>query len=235
MPFSVTKDDVLSISADAAVICVEISGSVSGVPSSERLAEAGGAALRDSLRRQKFLPVGSAAAAEPCGLPFRSLIRSASPWWMNSRGNEFLILHRCYRSIYAAAKQLGCRRVVMPFLSASYYGFPQEEAVNIALTEAGKTDLETVFAADTQKLYEIGRGEYRKPKIISYVGYYRDHALFELDNGFFARVDLRPEIVEVTEIPYFEACYREGNNPLQKPLPEEEIARLRGIYEAISW
>ena len=32
-------------------------------------------------------------------------------------------------------------------------------------------------------------------------------------------------------IPYFEACYREGNNPLQRPLSKEEILRLRRIWE----
>ena len=67
------------------------------------------------------------------------------------------------------------------------------------------------------------------------MGYYRDHALFALDNGLFARVDLRPENRDVALIPYFEACYRAGNNPLQPPLPDEEIERLRRIYEENDW
>ena len=68
-----------------------------------------------------------------------------------------------------------------------------------------------------------------------YIGYYRDHALFELDNGLFARVDIRPEVVDVTPISYFEPCFRTGNNPLQPPLPESEIARLRQIYADNDW
>ena len=72
-------------------------------------------------------------------------------------------------------------------------------------------------------------------EIVSYVGYYRDAAIFALSNGLFARVDLRPELRQVDVIPYFEACYREGNNPLQTPLPEAEIARLRRIYEETDW
>ena len=72
---------------------------------------------------------------------------------------------------------------------------------------------------------------WRKPQILSYIGYYRDHALFALDNGLFARVDIRPEKREADVIPYFEPCYRQDNNPLQKPLEEKEILRLRRIWE----
>ena len=71
----------------------------------------------------------------------------------------------------------------------------------------------------------------RKAKIVSYVGYYRDYAIFELDNGLFARVDLRPELRWADTVPYFEACYREGIDPLQEKLPEEEIRRLAAIWE----
>ena len=85
----------------------------------------------------------------------------------------------------------------------------------------------------TEELYALGLAEYRRPEIAAYVGYYRDHAVFALDNGLFARVDLRREIRDVSVIPYFEACYRAGNNPLQEPLPVEEIRRLMRIYDEI--
>ncbi|MBO5496709.1 MAG: hypothetical protein J5967_04835, partial [Oscillospiraceae bacterium] len=116
-----------------------------------------------------------------------------------------------------------------------YYRFPQEEAVRIALEEAGRRSVETVFVPGTGALEALSRQEYRRPGIVSYVGYYRDAAIFALSNGLFARVDLRPELRQVDVIPYFEACYREGNNPLQAPLPEAEIERLRRIYEETDW
>ena len=130
---------------------------------------------------------------------------------------------------------VGAETVALPFLSTWYYRFPQEEAVHVALREAERTDVRALFTADTPELFTLSKQDYRKPQIVSYIGYYRDHALFELDNGLFARVDLRPENVEADVIPYFEACYRVGNNPLQEPLPEAEIARLRAIYEDYDW
>ena len=218
--------------ADAAVLCTEITMDISDIPSSRRLLKAGGSALQTALRPIRFLPAGSACAIDGCGLPYANLILTAPPRWLNGKMNELKVLRRCYESIFETARELGAGAVVLPFLSTQYYRFPQAEAVHIALREAEKSPLEAIFLADSGTLIELAQTPYRKPSVVSYVGYYRDHAMFELDNGLFARVDLRPEITDVSVIPYFEACYRVGNNPLQTPLPDAEIARLRGIYEA---
>ena len=231
----VTQEDILSVRADAAVLGLEMTMSVAESPVGLRLAEAGGAALREAIQRQRFLAVGSAAAAGNCGLPFGQLLLTAIPRWLTGKANELLALRRCYESVFALAESLGCCRLASPFLSAQYYHFPQAEAVHIALTAAEQTGLEVLFLAETPALFALSAQPYRRPQIVSYIGYYRDHALFELDNGLFARVDLRPEIRETAMIPYFEACYRAGNNPLQPPLPEAEITRLRHIWESSIW
>ena len=235
MSYTVIQGDILSVRADAAVLALEMTGNAAAAPSAQRLVQAGGKELAEVLHRAKFLPVGSAAEAAPGMLPFSRLILTAEPRWLTGKANELLALRRCYENIYALAEKLDCKRLVMPFLSAANYRFPQEEAVHIALSEAESRSVESVFVADTAALLEWSRKAYRKPQIVSYIGWYRDHALFELDNGLFARVDLRPEVQDVSVIPYFEACYRVGNNPLQVPLSEEEIARLREIYETYEW
>lgn len=235
MPGTVTQEDILSVRADAAALSVEIALNISDGPSCRRLGEAGGEALRASIRRQRFLPVGSSAVAEPGELPFRHILFTAAPRWLTGKANEFLALHRCYESLYARADELGCRSLVMPFLSSWYYRFPQDEAVRIALAEAKKWPGETIFVADTPELYALSQKGWRKPKIVSYTGWYRDHAVFELDNGLYARVDLRPERTEVGVIPFIEACFRKETDPLQTPLPESEIERLRRIYEENDW
>lgn len=235
MSYRVTREDILSLQADAAALSVEISLDVSDTPVCRVLATAGGEALRAAIRKKRFLPVGSAAEVEPCGLPFARLFAAAAPIWLTGKANELLALHRTYASLFAAAADAGCRSIALPFFSATRYRFPKDEAIKIAFAEAEKTDLTCLFVADTPELYELSLQPYRKPRIVSYVGWYRDHALFALDNGLFARVDIRPEITDVTPIPYFEACYRVGNDPKQPPLPDAEIARLRRIYEENDW
>lgn len=227
----VTLDDILSLSADAAVLPLEMTGAPTEGRAAQALARVGGEALRDALRKLRFLAVGSAAVLDVPGLPFPNLIVTAVPRWLTGKANELLVLHRCYESVYALAQELGCRSLVSPFLSCCYYHFPQDDAVHIALRAAKGWEGETVFAADTEELLALSEKPWQKPRILSYIGYYRDHALFALDNGLFARVDVRPERRDADVIPYFEACYREGNNPLQRPLSKEEILRLRRIWE----
>ena len=227
----VTLDDIMSLSADAAVLPLEMTGAPAEGKAAQALARAGGEALRDALRKLRFLAVGSAAVLDVPGLPFPNLIVTAVPRWLTGKANELLVLHRCYESVYALAQELGCRSLVSPFLSCCYFHFPQDDAVHIALRAAKGWEGETVFAADTEELLALSEKPWQKPRILSYIGYYRDHALFALDNGLFARVDIRPERRDADVIPYFEACYREGNNPLQRPLSKEEILRLRRIWE----
>ena len=231
----VTREDILSVQADAAVLGLEMTMRVAENPVGLRLEEAGGEALRDAIRRQRFIAVGSAAAVGSCGLPFEQVLLTAIPRWLTGKANELLALRRCYESVFALAAEHGCRRVVTPFLSALYFHFPQPEAVHVALTAAERTGLEVVFLAETPELLALSEEPYHRPQIVSYIGYYRDHALFALDNGLYARVDLRPEIEYADTIPYFEACYREGNDPLRPPLPDSEIARLRQIWEKDIW
>lgn len=231
----VLREDILRVEADAVVVCVEVGGLCTEGESCRRLAEAGGDALHRVVALAGFLPVGSAVSAACTALPFRHVLLCAAPHWLTGKANELLILHRCYQNLFTLASELGCRSLASPFLSAGYYHFPQDEAVRIALSEAEHSDLRLRFCADTPELLALSAQKFRKPEIVSYIGYYRDHALFALDDGQTVRVDLRPERREVAPIPYFEACYRVGNNPRQKPLPEEEIARLRQIYAETDW
>ena len=228
MPYTVTKQSIFSTNADAAVLAVENRMIVTDFSICRALATEN---VKEALKKRMFLPVGSAEVLETTVSPFKYLIITAAPRWENTRGNEILILHRCYQNIFHAAEQLRCDSVATPFLSTFYYGFPKKDAVCAAFTEAGKTGLRVSFVADSEELFRLSTGDLRKPAILSYIGYYRDHAMFELDKGRFARIDIRPEIRDVTLVPFFEPCYVAGNNPLQEPLAESEISRLIQVYQ----
>ena len=187
------------------------------------------------MRKLRFLSVGRAAAVDPCGLPFQHLILSAAPRWQNGEANELTVLRICYQSIYTLAERLGVRRLAMPFLSIDYYRFPQREAIQIAFAEASRRELETVFLAETSAQYDICQQAKQKPRILSYIGHYRDHGVFELSNGMFAFVDLRPEKNDVSLRAFYDSCYLAETDPQRVPLPAEEVERLRSIYEASPW
>ena len=231
MSYTVIQDDILSVTTDAAVICIENTMAVSEDPVSQALGEAGGEDLRRALTRRRFLPVGSACAVESCGLPFKLLFAVGAPQWRNGESNELLVLRRCYESLYRLARETDCRSLAAPFLSTFYYRFPLEDAVRIAREEAMRVNTDTVFLTPEQTVYELSQRPCRKPQIVSYVGYYRDYAVFRLDSGNFAHVDVRPELRSVSIRPYVEPCYYVEADPSMQPLTSAEIARLRAIYE----
>ena len=234
MSYLITQEDILSVQADAAVVCIENTMAVSEEPVSQQLAAAGGEAFRSALAERRFLPVGYACETAVCGLPFRHVFATGTPQWRKGESSELIVLRLCYRAVFALARQAGCRTVAMPVLSAAYYLFPREEAVRVALEEAGKTDLTVIFSVQASELYALTQKTFTKPRIVSYLGYYRDAAVFELEDGRYARVDVRPELRAVNIRPYVEPCYYLVDDPAYPPLSAEEIARLRGIYETIS-
>ncbi len=231
MPYSVTREDILSVPAEAVVVCVDNPMVITGGEASRRILEAGGELLQKTVKEKRFLRVGDAVDITPCGLPYERIILCAAPHWLTGKANEMYALRVSYQSVFALMEKLGIRTVAMPFLSVSYYRFPIAEAVHIALTEAEKRNGNTVFIAETEEVFEASRQEYKRPKIVSYVGWYRDDAYFELDNGQYVRVDKRPERIRADVIPYIEPCCRMGNNSKQIPLPEDEIRRLQRICE----
>ena len=88
-----------------------------------------------------------------------------------------------------------------------------------------------MFLAETPERFALCRAAGRRPAIVSYVGYYRDQAVFALDNGMYACVDLRPELRAVSLRSYYDSCCLAETDPQRAPLPDGEIARLRAIYE----
>ena len=233
MFFTVTQQDILSVEADAAVISVENPIVIADGAVNEAIAAAGGEELKLAIRKKRFLPVGYAYAAEPGSLPFRHILVTAAPRWWSGEANELVVLHRCYTSLYRLAEELGCRSVATAFLSTNYYGFPKAEAVGVALAEASHAAAETVFVAESAEILKLSGKSYDKPKIASYIGYYRDHAVFLLENGQYAKIDMRRETRDVSIRTYVEACYFEGRTTPQTPLPEQEKERLRRIYEEL--
>ena len=63
MAYRITQDPILSVAAAAAVLCVEIKTIATQSPSSVQLAGAADGAFRTRLKKERFLPVGSAEAA----------------------------------------------------------------------------------------------------------------------------------------------------------------------------
>ena len=107
--------------------------------------------------------------------------------------------------------------------------------MRIAFAEAERSALETDFLAETEERYALCQRTGKRPAIVDYIGYYRDDAVFALDNGLFAFVDRREERIAVTLKSFYDPCCLADTDPGRVPLEERELDRLRGIYEVCRW
>ena len=92
-----------------------------------RLAEAGGAIAP--------CPPGDAMATPAFDLdpPVRHVIHTVGPVWAGGDQDEAGVLASCYRRSLEVADQLQARSVAFPAIATGVYGFPPDQAAQIAV------------------------------------------------------------------------------------------------------
>lgn len=63
------------------------------------------------------------------------IIHTAGPKWIDGQHNEFEDLRNCYRNSLSLALEEQCKSIAFPLISTGVYGFPKDEALNIATSE----------------------------------------------------------------------------------------------------
>jgi O-acetyl-ADP-ribose deacetylase (regulator of RNase III) len=120
---------------------------------------AGAERLRAACRAIGECPPGQAVVTDGFDLPARFIIHTVGPVWRGGDAGEPETLASCYRSALAAADAVGARTLAFPAISTGIYGYPSEQAVEVALTTVGSADTEVTlvrfiaFDASTHALY----------------------------------------------------------------------------------
>ncbi len=120
---------------------------------------AGAADLRAACAVLGGCEPGDAKATSGFRLPARWIIHTVGPVWSGGRHGEAEVLTSCYRRSLEVADELGATSVAFPAISTGVYGYPPEQAADVAVrtvSDAG-TDVELVrlvaFDRATHELY----------------------------------------------------------------------------------
>jgi O-acetyl-ADP-ribose deacetylase len=103
---------------------------------------------------------GDAKATAGHDLPARWVIHTVGPVWQGGDAGEAEALASCYRRSLEVADDLGARSVAFPAISTGIFGYPADEAADVAVTtvRATPTAVEEVllvaFDDDTAARYE---------------------------------------------------------------------------------
>lgn len=94
---------------------------------------AAGAQLDDACAALAPCATGEAVVTPGFDLPARWVIHAVGPIWQGGDHGEAAHLASCYRRILERAAQVGATSVAIPAISTGIYGFPPQQAAEIAV------------------------------------------------------------------------------------------------------
>lgn len=140
MPFEIVRNDITKMKVDAIVNAANTSllggGGVDGC-----IHRAAGPELLAECRTLNGCPHGSAKITKGYRLPAKYVIHTVGPRYRDGMHGEKDAMVSCYNKALELAEQYKCNSVAFPLISTGAYGYPVEEALDIA------TDTITAYLA----------------------------------------------------------------------------------------
>ena len=159
MPFKIVRNNITHVKADAIVNTANPMPVVGGGTDSAVYDAAGREELLSKRREIGEIKPGEARVTDAFALDAKYIIHTVGPVWVDGAHGETDVLRNCYRNSLELAGKLDCKSIAFPLISTGVYGFPKDEALQIALAEINsfllKSDMQVVLVVFDRKSFEL--------------------------------------------------------------------------------
>ena len=138
MPFQIIRNDITKVKADAIVNTANPKPRIGRGTDSAIYAAAGEEQLLAARKKIGDIAPGQAASTDAFALSAKYIIHTVGPAWIDGNHGEKDVLRSCYEESLNLAAELKCKSIAFPMIATGVYGFPKDEALNIALSTIGK-------------------------------------------------------------------------------------------------
>ncbi len=240
MPFQIIRNDITKVKADAIVNTANPKPRVGSGTDSAIYAAAGQEQLLAARKKIGEIAPGDAAYTEAYQLDARYIIHTAGPVWIDGTHGEREVLRSCYARSLNLAAELRCESVAFPLIASGVYGFPKDEALQIALSEISRFlmthEMKVLLVVFGRKALQLS--ERLVGSIAQYIDDHAERRLYEEEYGADESSrrlrNLRPR-EERWEAPFFDAVPHETDTALEEaeeanagPAPGDPLPSLSG-------
>ena len=135
MPFQLVRNDITQMHVDAVVNAANEQLARGGGVCGAIFAAAGVRDLERACKRIGHCDTGNAVATPAFALDARHVIHTVGPVWRGGGHGEEEALRSCYRTSCNLALELGDESIAFPLISSGIYGYPKDQALDVAVDE----------------------------------------------------------------------------------------------------
>jgi O-acetyl-ADP-ribose deacetylase (regulator of RNase III) len=161
MPFKIIRNNITKVTADAIVNTANPKPVIGGGTDSAVYHAAGESRLLAEREKIGNIAPGNAVNTPAFDLNAKYIIHTVGPAWIDGDHGEREILRNCYANSLELAAKLSCESIAFPLIATGIYGFPKDEALDIALKEIQTFllthDMSVILVVFDQKAMELSR------------------------------------------------------------------------------